>query len=50
MLAFARMLFHRYPTSHQLLENESDVVASGKYSPEVHDPDHGKGTWMLTLR
>ena len=49
MLAFARMLLHRYPTSHRLLENESDVVASGMYSPEVHDPDHGKETWILAL-
>lgn len=42
MLSFARMLLHRYQNVHQLLENESDVVASGKYSPEVHDPDHGE--------
>ena len=42
MISFARMLLHRYQNVHQLLENEADVVASGKYSPEVYDPDHGK--------
>ena len=42
LLAFVRLLLHRYPQIHQLLENEMDVVTSGKYSPEVEDPDHGK--------
>jgi len=51
LLAFVRLLLHRYPQIHQLLENEMDVVTSGKYSPEVEDPDHANpfaaASWEL---
>lgn len=40
LLAFVRMVLHRYPSAAQLLENEQDVVTSGTYSPDVEDPEH----------
>lgn len=40
LMAFNRQLIHRYPATHQLLENELDVITSGKYDPEVEDPEH----------
>ncbi len=40
LLAFVRMVLHRYPSAAQLLENEQDVVTSGIYTPDAEDPDH----------
>eukprot|EP00551_Chaetoceros_affinis_P004179 CAMPEP_0203683460 /NCGR_PEP_ID=MMETSP0090-20130426/47534_1 /ASSEMBLY_ACC=CAM_ASM_001088 /TAXON_ID=426623 /ORGANISM="Chaetoceros affinis, Strain CCMP159" /LENGTH=597 /DNA_ID=CAMNT_0050552607 /DNA_START=2104 /DNA_END=3894 /DNA_ORIENTATION=- len=40
ILAFVRMVLHRYPSAAQLLENEQDVVTSGTYTPDVQDPEH----------
>uniref|UniRef100_A0A7S2PRS0 CCAAT-binding factor domain-containing protein n=1 Tax=Leptocylindrus danicus TaxID=163516 RepID=A0A7S2PRS0_9STRA len=52
MIAFARLLFHRYQGTHQLLENELDVVSSGKYSPFTEDPDYSNpfaaAAWELS--
>ena len=40
LIAFARQMFQRYPSVHQLLENESDVITSGQYNGDVADPEH----------
>lgn len=52
LLAFTRQLFHRYPSSSQLLENEQDIIASGTYSPYVEDSEHSNpfatSAWELT--
>lgn len=40
LIAFARQLLQRYPSAHQMLENEQDVITSGEYKPEVEDPEH----------
>jgi nucleolar complex protein 3 len=40
LIAFARQLTQRYPSIHQLLDNESDVITSGQYTPDVPDPEH----------
>mmetsp|Transcript_19409 Transcript_19409/g.45159 ORF Transcript_19409/g.45159 Transcript_19409/m.45159 type:complete len:180 (-) Transcript_19409:624-1163(-) len=40
LLAFTRQLIQRYPSIHQLLENEQDVITSGRYTPDVGDPEH----------
>jgi len=40
LLAFARQLLQRYPSAHQMLENEQDVITSGVYNPNVDDPEH----------
>jgi hypothetical protein len=55
LLAFVRQLVHRYPSIHQMLENEQDVITSGKYTPDVEDPEHSNplstSAWELaTLR
>ena len=39
LIAFARQLTQRYPSIHQLLDNESDVITSGHYTPDVADPE-----------
>ena len=39
LLAFSRQLLQKYPSAQQLLENESDVIASGEYDPDVRDPE-----------
>ena len=40
MMAMARQILQRYPTTNQLLESESDVITSGQYTPEVSDPEY----------
>jgi nucleolar complex protein 3 len=57
LLAFARQLLHRYPSTSQLLENEQDVIASGTYVPDIRsgDAEHSNpfatSAWELaTLR
>jgi nucleolar complex protein 3 len=40
LLAVARQILQRYPTTHQLLESESDVITSGQYTPDVADPEY----------
>jgi len=40
LLAFVRQLTQRYPSIHQMLENEQDVITSGEYNPDVNDPEH----------
>ena len=55
LLAFVRQLTHRYPSVHQMLENEQDVITSGEYNPDVEDPEHSNpfatSAWELgTLR
>eukprot|EP00934_Nitzschia_sp_Nitz4_P006768 Nitzschia sp. Nitz4//scaffold102_size76354//16773//18647//NITZ4_005628-RA/size76354-processed-gene-0.35-mRNA-1//-1//CDS//3329532237//6758//frame0 len=39
LLALSRQLLQRYPSTHQLLESESDVITSGQYTPDVEDPE-----------
>jgi nucleolar complex protein 3 len=39
LLAMVRQLYHRYPSLHQLLENEQDIIMSGQYDPLVLDPE-----------
>ena len=52
LIAFVRQLIHRYPSVHQLLENELDVITSGSYTPEVEDPEHSNpnatSAWELS--
>lgn len=55
LLAFVRQLTQRYPSIHQMLENEQDVITSGTYNPDVEDPEHSNpfatSAWELsTLR
>jgi len=40
LIALARQVLQRYPSVHQLLESESDVITSGTYTPDVSDPEH----------
>ena len=40
LIALARQILQRYPTVHQILESESDVITSGTYTPDVADPEH----------
>ena len=53
LLAFVRQLFQRYDGLEQLLESEQDVVLSGRYTPEVEDPEHAyplaTSAWELAL-
>jgi nucleolar complex protein 3 len=43
----------RYESSHQLLENEEDVIMSGQYNPNVDDPElcnaFATAAWELAL-
>jgi nucleolar complex protein 3 len=39
LLAFVRQLLQRYPSAQQLVENEQDVITSGRYNPDVEDPE-----------
>lgn len=52
LLAFVRQLTHRYPSVHQMLENEQDVITSGQYNPDVEDPEHSNpfatSAWELS--
>ena len=56
LLTFARQLLHRYSSTNsisQLLENESDIITSGAYTPDVMDPEHSNpfatSAWELGL-
>lgn len=40
LIALARQILQRYPSAHQILESESDVVTSGQYTPDVNDPEY----------
>ena len=40
LIALARQILQRYPSAHQMLESESDVVTSGQYKPDVTDPEY----------
>lgn len=40
LIALARQILQRYPSVHQMLESESDVVTSGNYTPDVADPEY----------
>ena len=55
LLAMARQILQRYPSAHQLLESEADVITAGQYTPDVADPEHSNpfstSVWELaTLR
>jgi nucleolar complex protein 3 len=53
LIAFGRQLLQRYPVTHQMLENEQDVITSGEYTPDVEDPEHSNplatSAWELAL-
>lgn len=40
LMALARQILQRYPSVHQILDSESDVITSGQYTPDVADPEH----------
>jgi nucleolar complex protein 3 len=40
LIALARQILQRYPSVHQMLESESDVITSGQYNADVDDPEH----------
>lgn len=40
LIALGRQILQRYPSAHQMLESESDVVTSGRYNPDVNDPEY----------
>jgi nucleolar complex protein 3 len=40
LMALARQILQRYPSAHQLLDSESDVITAGQYTPDVADPEH----------
>jgi len=52
LVALARQILQRYPSAHQLLESESDVITSGTYTPDVADPEHSNpfstSAWELS--
>uniref|UniRef100_A0A7S4ABC0 Nucleolar complex protein 3 homolog n=1 Tax=Pseudo-nitzschia australis TaxID=44445 RepID=A0A7S4ABC0_9STRA len=52
LIALARQILQRYPSVHQLLESESDVITSGTYTPDVADPEHSNpfstSAWELS--
>ena len=52
LVALARQILQRYPSVHQILESESDVITSGTYTPEVADPEHSNpfstSTWEVS--
>lgn len=39
LIALARQILQRYPSVHQMLDNESDVITAGQYTPDVEDPE-----------
>lgn len=39
LIAFSRQLLQRYPSAHQMLENEQDAITSGQYCPDVEEPE-----------
>lgn len=53
LLAFCQQVSQRYPSIHQLMENEQDVITSGEYNPDVEDPEHSNpfatSAWELSL-
>ena len=53
LFAFVRQLSQRYPSIHQMMENEQDVITSGTYNPNVQDPEHSNpfatSAWELSL-
>jgi nucleolar complex protein 3 len=53
LIALARQILQRYPSAHQLLESESDVITSGQYTPDVDDPEHSNpfstSAWELAV-
>jgi nucleolar complex protein 3 len=53
LLAFVRQLSQRYPSVHQMMESEQDVITSGTYNPNVLDPEHSNPfatcAWELSL-
>jgi nucleolar complex protein 3 len=40
LMALARQMIQRYPSVHQMVEGESDVITSGQYTPDVADPEY----------
>eukprot|EP00980_Cylindrotheca_fusiformis_P029218 scaffold22756_cov198-Cylindrotheca_fusiformis.AAC.3 len=52
LLALARQILQRYPSAHQILDSESDVITSGNYTPDVIDPEHSNpfstSAWELS--
>lgn len=40
LIALARQMLQRYPSVHQMLESESDIITSGQYRPDVADPEY----------
>mmetsp|Transcript_23176 Transcript_23176/g.54804 ORF Transcript_23176/g.54804 Transcript_23176/m.54804 type:complete len:628 (+) Transcript_23176:149-2032(+) len=52
LIALARQMLQRYPNVHQILENESDVITSGTYMPDVLDPENSNpfstSAWELS--
>ena len=53
VLALVRSFFHRYTRLQQLLDSESDHIASGVYRSDVDDPDfsnpYASSCWELAL-
>lgn len=52
LIALARQMLQRYPSVHQILESESDVITSGTYTPDIADPEHSNpfstSAWELS--
>lgn len=52
LIALVRQILQRYPSVHQILESESDVITSGTYTPDVVDPEHSNpfstSAWELS--
>jgi nucleolar complex protein 3 len=52
LMALARQILQRYPSVHQILDSESDVITSGQYTPDVADPEHSNpfstSAWELS--
>jgi len=52
LIGLARQILQRYPSVHQMLESESDVITSGTYTPDVEDPEHSNpfstSAWELS--
>lgn len=53
LLALARQIQQRYPSTQQMMENEQDVITSGVYEPEANDPElcnpFATSAWELSL-
>lgn len=52
LMAVARQILQRYPSTHQILDSESDVITAGQYTPDVVDPEHSNpfstSAWELS--